>query len=104
MELQKQRNDVGDKSDAMYRELRINHRKLIECNEDSFSLTTQAKYINDQLNHLTSVNVLDMTFLIHIQDQYGTINGLRLGRLPHELVEWNEINAAFGQIALLIQV
>lgn len=45
-----------------------------------------------------------MVFFIWIDGEYGTINGLRLGRLRQELVEWHEINAAFGQIAFLLVV
>ena len=35
---------------------------------------------------------------------YSTISGFRLGRLRHEQVEWNEINAAFGQMIFLLKV
>lgn len=34
--------------------------------------------------------------------QFGTINNFRLGRLPNIPVEWSEINAAWGQAALLL--
>jgi beclin 1 len=33
---------------------------------------------------------------------FGTINNFRLGRLPNNPVEWAEINAAWGQAALLL--
>ena len=33
---------------------------------------------------------------------FGTINGFRMGTLPQERVEWNEINAGWGQAALLL--
>lgn len=103
-ELSKESMDVHDEGDFLYRELKSNHRKLLLLDEDKFALNTQAKYIGENLSTLTSTNVLDMTFFIWIQENYGTINGLRLGRLPHEVVEWNEINAAFGQVALLVLV
>jgi beclin 1 len=45
-----------------------------------------------------------MAFFIWKDGEYGTINGLRLGRLPNENVEWTEINAAFGQVAMLLVV
>lgn len=80
------------------------YRFLIEQSEEHSSLRTQVKYANEQLEKLVRLNVLDMTFFIWKDGDYGTINGLRLGRLRHELVEWSEINAAFGQIALLLQV
>ena len=35
-------------------------------------------------------------FHIWTDGAFGTINGFRLGRLPNVVVEWDEINAAFG--------
>ena len=36
-------------------------------------------------------------------NELGTINGLRLGRAPGVSVEWAELNAALGQVVLLVQ-
>jgi beclin 1 len=33
---------------------------------------------------------------------FGTISGFRLGRTPEHPVEWDEINAAWGQAVLLL--
>eukprot|EP00967_Tisochrysis_lutea_P042920 scaffold51711_cov22-Tisochrysis_lutea.AAC.1 len=33
---------------------------------------------------------------------FGTISGFRLGRTPEAPVEWDEINAAWGQAVLLL--
>lgn len=41
-------------------------------------------------------------FLFRHSGQFGTINNFRLGRLPSVPVEWNEINAAWGQTVLLL--
>lgn len=41
-------------------------------------------------------------FLSRHSGQFGTINNFRLGRLPSVPVEWNEINAAWGQTVLLL--
>jgi len=41
-------------------------------------------------------------FCISTNGAFGTINGMRLGRLPGIAVEWAEINAALGQVALLL--
>ncbi|ODV92798.1 hypothetical protein CANCADRAFT_93555 [Tortispora caseinolytica NRRL Y-17796] len=56
---------------------------------------------SDQLNKLRKTNVYNDTFCIGHDGFFGTINGLRLGRLPDILVEWPEINAALGYIVLL---
>jgi beclin 1 len=51
---------------------------------------------------LTQTNVLNDAFGIWYDGPFGTISGLRLGRLPDVAVEWSEINAAWGQVALLL--
>ena len=56
-----------------------------------------------QLDRLERTNVYNDTFFISHDGPFGTINGLRLGRLPPpNNVEWPEINAAWGSTALLI--
>ena len=42
-------------------------------------------------------------FKIASLGQFGTINGLRLGRLANDVVPWQEINAAWGQCVLLLK-
>jgi len=44
----------------------------------------------------------DDAFCIGQEDGFGTINGLRLGRLPNTPVDWPEINAAWGHTLLLL--
>jgi len=41
-------------------------------------------------------------FRISSTGSFGTLNSLRLGRLPGVSVDWAEINAALGQVALLL--
>jgi beclin 1 len=61
-----------------------------------------------QLHRLQQTNVYNDVFCIGYEDGYGTINGLRLGRLQNDssarggAVEWTEVNAAWGQTALLL--
>ncbi|KAL8638823.1 MAG: hypothetical protein Q9228_004068, partial [Teloschistes exilis] len=65
----------------------------------------QAAYEHDatQLERLQRTNVYNDCFCISHDGQFGTINGLRLGRLPpQQSVEWAEINAALGITALLL--
>ncbi|KAL8632356.1 hypothetical protein Q9189_001928 [Teloschistes chrysophthalmus] len=65
----------------------------------------QAAYEHDaaQLERLQRTNVYNDCFCISHDGQFGTINGLRLGRLPpQQSVEWAEINAALGTTALLL--
>jgi beclin 1 len=54
------------------------------------------------LELLKRTNVLNDAFYISHDGVIGTINNFRLGRLPNVQVEWDEINAAWGQAALLL--
>lgn len=65
----------------------------------------QQKYAHDQkhFERLQRTNVYNDTFYISHDGTYGTINGLRLGRLQSNEVQWAEINAAWGQTLLLLQ-
>ena len=55
-----------------------------------------------QLEFLQRTNVYNDTFCIGHDGHFGTINGLRLGRLSSMPVDWTEINAAWGQACLLL--
>ena len=59
-------------------------------------------YAQMQLDKLKKTNVFNAIFHIWHSGQFGTINNFRLGRLPSVPVEWNEINAAWGQTVLLL--
>lgn len=74
----------------------------MECQEQDAE--AQLIYLKTQLEKLSSINVLNAAFHIWQQGSFCTINGFRLGTLPHSPVEWNEINAAWGQTALLLTV
>lgn len=59
-------------------------------------------HASDMLRRLQRYNVCNDVFHIWHDGLFGTINGLRLGRLPSKAVEWVEINAALGQAVLLL--
>ena len=70
------------------------NRKLLYCSNSlkklkRFNLITEAFYINDA---------------VEIASQFGSINGLRLGRSKEDPVPWVEINAAWGFLCLLMDV
>lgn len=67
-------------------------------------LEAEMHCLKSQRDRLSKINVLNTAFHIWKQGSFGTINGFRLGQLPHSQVEWSEINAAWGQVALLINV
>ncbi|XP_053992452.1 beclin-1-like protein isoform X2 [Hylaeus volcanicus] len=59
-------------------------------------------YNRTLLSILTRSNVLEDAFRIEVRGMYGIINGLRLGKVPEDSVTWNEVNAAWGQSAFLL--
>ena len=62
------------------------------------SLARQIEVASNRLEKLKKINVFNDAFYIWHDGSFGTINNLRLGRLPTVPVEWSEINAAWGQV------
>jgi len=56
----------------------------------------------ETLELLRHTNVYNDAFHIWHSGPFGTINNFRLGRLPTVQVEWDEINAAWGQACFLL--
>lgn len=77
-------------------------RQQLELDDELKSVDNQMCYCQIQLDRLKKTNVFNATFHIWHSGQFGTINNFRLGRLPSVPVEWNEINAAWGQTVLLL--
>ncbi|KAI9699174.1 MAG: autophagy protein 6 [Bogoriella megaspora] len=75
---------------------------LTQFQNDRDALNAQYEHDAKQLERLQRTNVYNDTFSIGHDGYYGTINGLRLGRLSNPLIEWAEINAAWGQTCLLL--
>jgi beclin 1 len=70
--------------------------------EEQNSVKQKIRLSMEQLARMKRTNVYDDTFHISYDGHFGTINGFRLGQLPSLKVEWTEINAAFGQVVLLL--
>lgn len=77
---------------------------LSKLEDEKSSLGTSIAHDRQLLARLRASNVYTDAFCIGHSGGIATINGLRLGRLPGQAVEWNEINAAWGQTALLLDV
>nr|XP_054112348.1 beclin-1 isoform X3 [Callithrix jacchus] len=92
-----------DQEEAQYqREYSEFKRQQLELDDELKSVENQMRYAQLQLDKLKKTNVFNATFHIWHSGQFGTINNFRLGRLPSVPVEWNEINAAWGQTVLLL--
>jgi beclin 1 len=66
------------------------------------TVTRQYRLACKQLDKLKKTNVFNDVFHIWHDGHFGTINNFRLGRLPSVPVQWDEINAAWGQTVLLL--
>ena len=77
-------------------------QRMLESKDEQVSLQYQLHYTTEQLSKLKKTNILNKTFHIWHNGHFGTINGLRLGRLRTVPVEWVEINAAWGQTVFLL--
>jgi len=76
--------------------------KLAEFQNMRDSVNTQYTHDTSLLEKLQRTNVYNDTFCISHDGTFGTINGLRLGRLSSVPVDWPEINAAWGHTVLLL--
>ena len=76
--------------------------KLAEFQNTRDSVNLQYDHDSQQLEKLQRTNVYNDTFCISHDGKFGTINGLRLGRLSNVPVDWSEINAAWGHTVLLL--
>lgn len=92
-----------DAEEEKFRREYTKHRRDLMLTEDDYrSLECQVAYAQAQLDKLRKTNVFNCTFHIWHAGHFGTINTFRLGRLPSAPVDWSEINAAWGQTALLL--
>ena len=105
LELEQQNAELEkmDTEESKYWQEYNNLKRTYFASEDELqSVTNQLSYTHSQLDKLKRSNVFNITFHIWHCGHFGTINGFRLGRLPTVPVEWSEINAAWGQAALLL--
>ncbi|XP_076913065.1 beclin-1-like protein [Bidens hawaiensis] len=76
--------------------------QLISHQEERDAILAKIEVSQAHLELLKRTNVLNDAFPIWYDGEFGTINNFRLGRLPKIPVEWDEINAAWGQACLLL--
>lgn len=90
------------RDDALIEANRI-HLEQDRIDEELNSVSIFSTYALSTLQRLQRYNVCNDSFHIWHDGQFGTINGLRLGRLASKPVDWVEINAALGQTAMLLE-
>lgn len=96
--------ELDEEEERFWRERNAFTAELTAFREERDSLQTQLAHDTKVLESLQRTNVYNDTFVIGHDGLFGTINGLRLGKLPDHPVEWAEINAAWGQVVLLLVV
>ena len=101
-DLQEESRDLEVEEQAFWASRNAHEKEVHDLTTELQSL--QQKYAHDQqqLEKLQRTNVFNDTFCIGHDGLFATINGLRLGRLSSQNVEWAEINAAWGQTLLLL--
>ncbi|CAM8904729.1 unnamed protein product [Rhodiola kirilowii] len=76
--------------------------QLASHQEERDAILAKIEISQAHLSLLMKTNVLNDAFPIAHDGEFGTINNFRLGRLSKVPVEWDEINAAWGQVCLLL--
>ncbi|XP_073987028.1 beclin-1-like Atg6 isoform X2 [Rhodnius prolixus] len=85
-----------------WKEYSKHRNEFILVEDEHRSVQCELAYAKNQLDKLKKTNVFNATFHIWHSGHFGTINNFKLGRLPSAPVDWSEINAAWGQTALLL--
>lgn len=102
-ELEAQSHALDREEQSFWRSRNAFALTLSSFQNDRDALNAVYDHDANQLERLQRTNVYNDTFCIGHDGYFGTINGLRLGRLPPpQNVDWAEINAAWGTACLLL--
>lgn len=102
LDLDAQGRDLDHREELFWAERNNFSQKLSNLQSERDRLNSQYDHDSKQLERLRRANVYNDTFSIGHDGYFGTINGLRLGRLQERSVDWSEINAAWGHTCLLL--
>lgn len=100
--LELESNDLEKEEQGFWAERNEFKATLDAFHDERERINAQFNHDSKQLEFLQRTNVYNDTFCIGHDGHFGTINGLRLGRLSSLPVDWTEINAAWGQACLLL--
>lgn len=101
-ELDQKSNRLKELEERYWQEFNNFQFQLIAYQEERDAILAKIEVSQAHLELLKRTNVLNDAFPIWHDGEFGTINNFRLGRLPKIPVEWDEINAAWGQACLLL--
>eukprot|EP00946_MAST-07B_sp_MAST-7B-sp1_P003545 g3545.t1 len=95
-------NDTLDQLEQkVWLHLNESTRQRIREDRELYAIRQQVASLEETVEQLKRINITNEAFHIWHEGNFGIINGFRLGRLGSE-VEWPEVNAAWGQAALLL--
>lgn len=100
--LDEEARQLNSEEEAFWRSRNAFTARLSAFQQDRDSLNQQYDHDCRQVERLQRTNVYNDAFNVGHDGLFGTINGLRLGRLQSSPVEWQEVNAAWGQTTLLL--
>lgn len=100
--LDQEERDIAQEEEAFWRERNTFAQTLSDFQNERDSVNLRYDHDSRLLERLQRTNVYNDAFSISHDGPFGTINGLRLGRMSSSTVEWPEINAAWGHACLLL--
>lgn len=100
--LQNQYKELSKEEENFYEKQNSFNIEISDLENEKDRVESILELENQTFVRLQKVNVYNDVFCIGFDGYFGTINGLRLGRLKNRMVEWAEINAAWGQTLLLV--
>lgn len=97
-----ERANLQKKEERYWTLFSVNQEVLQKVADQNFRVAQRIEFLHSEQNRLK--DPISHCFDIGYEEEFGTINGLRMGRIPNKSVEWDEINAALGLCALLVQL
>lgn len=98
----KEESLVQQEEEKYWKSYSVHRNQKFQVLDEQISLECQLRFTRSNLDRLKQTNAFNAAFHLWHIGHFGTINGLRLGRLPSVPVDWEEINAAWGQVTILL--
>lgn len=99
---QEENKELSKQEQQHWVEYSVLKMEQLELMDQLRSVENQLAYARRQLQVLKETSIFSTAFTISVEGPLGMINNFRLGCLPWVQVGWDEINAAWGQTALLL--
>eukprot|EP00397_Hematodinium_sp_SG-2012_P032933 GEMP01035117.1.p1 GENE.GEMP01035117.1~~GEMP01035117.1.p1 ORF type:complete len:335 (+),score=92.25 GEMP01035117.1:276-1280(+) len=103
-DLRTQLGELQTEEAQYWEDMRAYQLDIVNHEEEMAMVERLTEYASNQLKRLQDTNVTNDVFHITNEGPFGAINNFRLGKLPDQTVGWDEINVAWGQACLLLDV